>query len=90
MLRSRSGCCQTQGAGECTSLNGSLNGSVPDNVQEHSHKQSQAYPFSIIEQKWQRTWEEKETFKTPHDVDMTKPKHYVLDMFPYPRFASFP
>ncbi len=36
-----------------------------------------------IEKKWQTYWAEKETFKT--DVwDFSKPKYYVLDMFPYP------
>ena len=36
-----------------------------------------------IEPKWQKYWEEHETFKT--DVwDFSKPKFYALDMFPYP------
>ncbi len=36
-----------------------------------------------IEKKWQKYWEENQTFKT--DVwDFSKPKFYVLDMFPYP------
>ncbi len=42
-----------------------------------------AYNFQEIEKKWQQFWEENETFKT--DVyDFSKPKYYVLDMFPYP------
>lgn len=41
-----------------------------------------AYPFSEIEQKWQKKWEEEKTFRTPETTD--KPKYYVLDMFPYP------
>ncbi|MCR5531484.1 MAG: leucine--tRNA ligase [Lachnospiraceae bacterium] len=42
-----------------------------------------AYEYSAIEKKWQKYWEEHETFKT--DVwDFSKPKYYVLDMFPYP------
>ena len=41
------------------------------------------YDFSSIEKKWQKYWEEHETFKT--DVwDFSKPKFYALDMFPYP------
>lgn len=41
------------------------------------------YDHSAIEKKWQKYWEENETFKT--DVwDFSKPKYYVLDMFPYP------
>ena len=41
------------------------------------------YNFKEIEKKWQKYWDEHETFKT--DVwDFSKPKYYVLDMFPYP------
>ncbi len=41
------------------------------------------YDFSATEKKWQKYWEENQTFKT--DVwDFSKPKYYVLDMFPYP------
>jgi leucyl-tRNA synthetase len=42
------------------------------------------YPFNDIEAKWQRYWEEHGTFRTPEGVDTSKPKYYVLDMFPYP------
>ena len=41
------------------------------------------YNFKEIEPKWQKYWDEHETFKT--DVwDFSKPKYYALDMFPYP------
>ncbi len=41
------------------------------------------YDFTSVEAKWQKYWEEHETFKT--DVwDFSKPKFYALDMFPYP------
>ncbi|MBQ4275282.1 MAG: leucine--tRNA ligase [Lachnospiraceae bacterium] len=41
------------------------------------------YNHREIESKWQKYWEEHETFKT--DVwDFSKPKFYALDMFPYP------
>ena len=41
------------------------------------------YEHSNVEAKWQKYWAENETFKT--DVwDFSKPKYYVLDMFPYP------
>ena len=41
------------------------------------------YDFKNVEKKWQEYWGKNETFKT--DVwDFTKPKYYVLDMFPYP------
>lgn len=35
-----------------------------------------------IEPKWQRYWQENKTFKS--EIDHSKPKYYVLDMFPYP------
>ena len=41
------------------------------------------YDYKNIEKKWQKYWEEHQTFKT--DVwDFSKPKFYALDMFPYP------
>ena len=41
------------------------------------------YDHAQIEKKWQEYWEKNETFKT--DLwDFSKPKYYVLDMFPYP------
>jgi leucyl-tRNA synthetase len=43
-----------------------------------------AYPFKEIEAKWQAHWESQATFRMPEKVDMSKPKYYVLDMFPYP------
>jgi leucyl-tRNA synthetase len=42
------------------------------------------YPFTELEKKWQTYWEERQTFRTPHEPDPAKPKYYVLDMFPYP------
>ncbi|SHF65303.1 leucine--tRNA ligase [Flavisolibacter ginsengisoli] len=44
------------------------------------------YKFRDIEQKWQKTWTEQEVYKVPNDT--TKPKYYVLDMFPYPSGAG--
>jgi len=42
-----------------------------------------AYDFTVAEKKWQKFWDKHQTFKT--DVyDFSKPKYYVLDMFPYP------
>ena len=43
-----------------------------------------AYPFHEIEKKWQRHWEEHQTFRTPDEVPDEEEKFYVLDMFPYP------
>jgi leucyl-tRNA synthetase len=47
------------------------------NVQEGT------YNFRQIELKWQRFWEEHKTFRAT-DCDASRPKYYVLDMFPYP------
>ncbi|KRN75269.1 leuS protein [Weissella kandleri] len=41
-----------------------------------------AYQHQAVEKKWQHFWDENQTFKTTHDF--TKPKYYVLDMFPFP------
>jgi leucyl-tRNA synthetase len=41
------------------------------------------YRFSDIEKKWQRFWEGHRTFAAK-DCDPSRPKYYVLDMFPYP------
>jgi len=45
-----------------------------------------AYPFDVIEPKWQSFWVSKKTFRTPQPGEPggDKPKYYVLDMFPYP------
>lgn len=44
------------------------------------------YNFREIEQKWQKAWQERKTYKV--EVDETRPKFYVLDMFPYPSGAG--
>ena len=41
------------------------------------------YRFGEIEKKWQRFWEENRTFRAA-DCEPSRPKYYVLDMFPYP------
>ncbi len=50
------------------------------------------YDFAAIEAKWQRVWEEKQTFRTANPgepgFDEAKGKFYVLDMFPYPSGAG--
>ena len=40
------------------------------------------YPFTDIEKKWQARWVADKTYAVSGDV--SKPKYYVLDMFPYP------
>ena len=44
------------------------------------------YNFKEIERKWQAYWAANETFKA--EIDNSKPKYYVLDMFPYPSGAG--
>ena len=44
------------------------------------------YNFKEIERKWQAYWAANHTFKA--EVDKSKPKYYVLDMFPYPSGAG--
>jgi leucyl-tRNA synthetase len=44
------------------------------------------YDHQRIEQKWQKHWEDRRTFEV--EVDPSKPKYYVLDMFPYPSGAG--
>lgn len=47
------------------------------------------YPFSEIEPKWQKFWDENKTFKVTEDEKYPKEKRmYVLDMFPYPSAAG--
>jgi leucyl-tRNA synthetase len=50
------------------------------------------YPFDQLEPKWQRVWDERQTFHAPNPgesgFDPTRPKYYVLDMFPYPSGAG--
>ena len=40
------------------------------------------YNANSIEKKWQKIWEEEKVFQSK--TDLTKPKYYVLEMFPYP------
>ncbi len=44
------------------------------------------YNFTEIEKKWQKYWDDNRTFRTPeiNELDKSKPKYYVLGMFPYP------
>lgn len=50
------------------------------------------FPFHQFEPEWQARWDAEKTFRTPNpgepDFDPTKPKYYVLDMFPYPSGAG--
>ena len=44
------------------------------------------YSFSDIEQKWQKFWDEHNTFRVTEDF--SKPKMFILDMYPYPSGAG--
>lgn len=44
------------------------------------------YNFKAIEQKWQAAWKVNQTYKVKEDS--SKPKYYVMDMFPYPSGAG--
>ena len=44
------------------------------------------YNFKEIEKQWQKYWVDNKTYKVTEDI--TKPKYYVLDMFPYPSGAG--
>ena len=54
---------------------------------EHNHEgrvpgEIPAYDARAIEEKWVKAWEESNLFAV--DTDSSKPKKYVLEMFPYP------
>ncbi len=44
------------------------------------------YHFKEIEKRWQEYWQKNNTYKV--NIDLNKPKYYVLDMFPYPSGAG--
>ena len=44
------------------------------------------YDPRAVERKWQSIWQEKKTYKAV--IDKSKPKYYILDMFPYPSGAG--
>ena len=46
------------------------------------------YNHQEIEKKWQKFWGENQTFKSQQPSESSKPKYYVLDMFPYPSGAG--
>jgi leucine--tRNA ligase len=50
--------------------------------------QTMFYNHQEIEKKWQKFWGENQTFKSQQPLESSKPKYYVLDMFPYPSGAG--
>jgi leucyl-tRNA synthetase len=63
--------------------------SLPTNIMSEKRK---PYPFDQFEPKWQSHWAENKTYRTPgpgeEGFDASKPKYYILDMFPYPSGAG--
>ncbi len=55
-----------------------------------SRPRRHVYDAAEIEPKWQQIWREHQAFRTPDDPEVLKsrPKYYVLDMFPYPSGAG--
>ena len=53
-----------------------------------STERRKPFPFDQFEPRWQRVWDERQTFHVLNPgepgFDASKPKYYVLDMFPYP------
>lgn len=53
-----------------------------------SNERRKPYPFDQLEARWQAHWDEQQTFHVPNPgepgFDASRPKYYVLDMFPYP------
>ncbi|KAL5578763.1 hypothetical protein UlMin_011205 [Ulmus minor] len=72
----------------CSSGRAVIRSSVAKPEDQKQKGVRRAYPFHEIEPKWQLYWEDSCTFRTPDEVDTSKPKFYVLDMFPYPSGAG--
>jgi len=57
-------------------------------MSEKTLEKRRQYPFATIEPKWQAYWDQHKTYRTANPgepgFDPSKPKYYVLDMFPYP------
>lgn len=75
-----------QTASSCAQTPSSSNGE-PSNSSELP---SVGYDFQDFERKWQNIWAERGDFTVPNPpyLDTSKPKYYVLDMFPYPSGAG--
>ncbi|MBK1834139.1 leucine--tRNA ligase [Roseibacillus ishigakijimensis] len=57
-----------------------------------SDERSKPFPFDEFEPRWQKRWADEKTYRTPgpgeEGFDASKPKYFVLDMFPYPSGAG--
>ena len=59
---------------------------VSEEITNKIYRRVMEYNFKEIEAKWQQEWKERGIYKV--DVDNSRPKFYVLDMFPYPSGAG--
>ena len=65
------------------------NSAMIDQLNETEQKMSvnRAYPSMKLSPSGSVFWDEFRTFRTPNDdIDTSKPKYFILNMFPYPRF----
>ena len=57
-----------------------------------SDERSKPFPFDEFEPRWQKRWADEKTYRTAgpgeEGFDASKPKYFVLDMFPYPSGAG--
>lgn len=56
---------------------------MTDENRPHDDRDENAYDFRAIEARWAPVWEEMQPFSITED-DATRPRKYILDMFPYP------
>ena len=63
---------------------------TPSETSSDEDSVSIGYNFQSFEPKWQKKWAERGDFSVPDldELDTSKPKYYVLDMFPYPSGAG--
>ena len=72
-----------------TAFTGFDNGTLEKAAVFRYYKTMTKYDFSSIEKKWQKFWDENQTFRVTEDESFPKEKRrYVLDMFPYPSGAG--
>jgi len=61
-------------------------------MSENASAARNPYPFDVFESQWQDRWAAEKTYRTPNpgdaDFDASKPKYFILDMFPYPSGAG--
>ena len=62
---------------------------IDSKITDEYHAPMNKYPFTAIEKKWQKYWQDNKTFRVTEDTTIPREKRvYVLDMFPYPSSAG--